>query len=97
MKSINKATNIMRKTAKYDRTRARAWMVNKGNAGLDTFLNKVEEVYGTGIVDCPLNGRIGKTECIQKRRAPFSNANSALVRMFITCRKCAFNDDLQSV
>ena len=62
-------------------------------AGLDALLSRVEEVYSTRPVDCPVLGRILLRQCVTERRLPFSAANPLRVRMYRTCRQCDNNTD----
>ena len=61
---------------------------------LDNFLTRVEEVYGTRIVNCPVLGEIILTRCVTERRTPFSAANPLRVQLYRACRRCANNTDL---
>jgi len=60
---------------------------------LDGLLTRVEEVYGTRIVACPILGEIRLPRCVAERRTGFSTANPHRVRMFRACKACRFNDD----
>jgi len=60
---------------------------------LDPFFTKVEEVFGTSEVKCPVLGTISYPECVEERRKPFSTANPHRVRMFQQCRNCPSNTD----
>lgn len=60
---------------------------------LDGFLTRVEEVFGTTEVDCPVLGTITYPQCVEERRRPFSSVNPHRVRMFQACRGCSNNAD----
>lgn len=60
---------------------------------LDGLLTRVEEVYGTRIVACPILGEIQLPRCVAERRTPFSTANPHRVRMFRACKACRLNED----
>ena len=61
---------------------------------LDKVLARVEEVFGTRIVICPVLGEIGLTRCVSERRTPFSNANPLRVQLYRACMRCGNNTDL---
>ena len=69
--------------------------VLSGNYGgqLDTFLTRVEEVFGKAEINCPVLGEILLPECVDARRKPFTTANPHRVRMFHACRVCVNNTD----
>lgn len=58
---------------------------------LASLLAKVEEVYGSRLVSCPVLGEIAITRCAIQRRTPFSASNPVRVRLFKACRACANN------
>lgn len=60
---------------------------------LDTFLNRVEEVFGTRSFDCPVLGEIPLNRCVRERRTPFSTANPLRVQLYRACMNCKFNTD----
>jgi hypothetical protein len=60
---------------------------------LDAFLTRVEEVFGTTEMDCPILGVITLPVCVEERRKPFTTANPHRVRMFQACRRCPHNTD----
>ncbi len=60
---------------------------------LDNFLTKVEEIFGTRDVACPVSGTIPLNECVRERRTPFSTSNPRRVQMYRACLKCPFNTD----
>jgi len=61
--------------------------------GLDTFLARVEEVFGTRIIACPLLGDIPLNRCVKERRRPFSTANPLRVQLYRECMHCRFNSE----
>ncbi len=63
--------------------------------GIDSFLQKVEEHFGTQAIACPILGEIKLPECVSERRKPFSNANPLRVQLYKRCCKCALNTDLE--
>lgn len=69
--------------------------VLSGNYGgqLDAFLTRVEEVFGTAEISCPVLGEILLPECVEERRKPFTTANPHRVRMYQACRLCPNNTD----
>lgn len=66
---------------------------NSYPGALEKVLNRVEEVFGSRTVDCPIRGKIALNECVEARRASFSNANPTLLQLFQTCPRCGFNTD----
>lgn len=58
---------------------------------LATLLAKVEEIYGSRLVACPILGEIAITRCAVQRQTPFSASNPVRVRLFKACRACANN------
>jgi len=60
---------------------------------LDTFFQRVEEVFGKAEIKCPVLGEILLPECVEERRRPFTTANPHRVRMFQACRICPNNTD----
>lgn len=62
---------------------------------LDQVLTRVEEVFGTAEMECPILGIIAIPICVAERRKPFTTANPHRVRMYQTCRKCKHNTDGQ--
>ena len=55
---------------------------------LDNLLCRVAEVYGHGIVDCPVMGRITIQQCAAERRKPFGASNPQRVKLYHACRDC---------
>lgn len=66
---------------------------DKYSGDMEKFLTRVEEVFGDRIVDCPLLGEILLGKCVEERRRPFSTANPTRVKLYRTCKLCAFNSD----
>ncbi len=60
---------------------------------LDNVLTRVEEVFGTRTVSCPVLGEITVGRCATERRTPFSTANPIRVRLGRACRCCPNNPD----
>lgn len=60
---------------------------------LDSVLTRVEEVFGTRTVDCPVLGEITVGRCAKERRTPFSTANPIRVRLGRACPGCPNNTD----
>lgn len=60
---------------------------------LDKVLARVEEVFGTRTVVCPVLGEIRIGRCARERRTPFSTANPMRVRLYRACRDCEHNTD----
>ena len=48
---------------------------NSYGGQLDQFLTRVEEVFGTAEMDCPILGRITLPICVTERHKPFTTAN----------------------
>lgn len=42
-------------------------------------------------VECPVLGAIGKNECLDHQKKPFSAANPARARLFRACASCSHN------
>ncbi len=61
---------------------------------LDKILARVEEVFGTRVVGCPVLGDIVLTRCVTERRTPFSAANPLRVQLYRACMRCENNTDL---
>lgn len=60
---------------------------------VEKFLVRVEEVFGTRTMVCPILGDINIIQCVKERRAPFSTANPTRVKLYRTCSNCEFNTD----
>lgn len=60
---------------------------------MDKVLARVEEIFGTRTVECPVLGEIRIGRCVTERRAPFSAANPVRVRLYRACRNCENNTD----
>lgn len=61
---------------------------------LDRILTRVEEVFGSRVVGCPVLGDIVLTKCVTERRTPFSTANPLRVQLYRACMRCVNNTDL---
>jgi hypothetical protein len=81
------------KRLKYSSATVSQAMAGEYKGSLDTFLTRVEEVFGTSEVKCPVLGDILLPECVEERRTPFTTANPHRVRMFQVCRTCPNNTD----
>lgn len=55
---------------------------------LDNLLAKIEEVYGSSTVECPVLGTITLAQCGTHRRRPFAATNPQRVRLFTACQRC---------
>jgi hypothetical protein len=55
---------------------------------LTNLLTRVEEVYGSTKVACPLQGEITLGKCAANRALPFITVNPARVELWATCRDC---------
>jgi hypothetical protein len=64
---------------------------------VDDFLTRVEEVFGKTEIFCPVLGEIILPICVEERRKPFTTANPHRVRMYQSCRNCAYNTDPKEV
>ena len=78
----------------YSATAISQAMSNTYGGSLDTLLTRVEEVFGTRIVACPVLGEINLPRCVAERRTLFSTANPHRVRMYRACKACGNNTDL---
>ncbi|PLX92152.1 MAG: hypothetical protein C0621_10390 [Desulfuromonas sp.] len=58
---------------------------------LDNLLDKVEEVYGSSTVECPVLGIITLAQCGRHRRRPFAPTNPQRVVLWRACQKCPHN------
>jgi len=63
----------------------------KYGGDLTTLLSRVEEVYGSRLVICPVLDEISITRCAIERRTTFSGSNPVRVRLFKACRVCGNN------
>lgn len=54
-----------------------------GNAG--KILQRVEEEFGSTVVDCPIHGEISLGFCAEERKKGFSTSRSAI---WMACRDC---------
>ena len=55
---------------------------------LTNLLTRVEEVYGSTTVVCPLHGEITLGKCAANRALPFITVNPARVALWTACREC---------
>lgn len=55
---------------------------------LTNLLTRVEEVYGSTTVECPLQGTITLGKCAANRALPFITVNPARVQLWTACRNC---------
>jgi len=53
-----------------------------------TVLLRVDEVFGSTTVQCPIRGEISMGECADTRRQPFAATNAQRVRQYKACRDC---------
>jgi hypothetical protein len=60
----------------------------KYRGSLENLLVRVNEVYGSGTVQCPVMGEISIQRCAAERRKPFAASSPQRVRLFNTCRRC---------
>jgi transcriptional regulator with XRE-family HTH domain len=51
-------------------------------------LTRVEEVFGSTVVNCPVCGDISLGKCAANRRLPFASINPMRVRLWRECRNC---------
>lgn len=56
--------------------------------GVDAFLLRVEEVFGSTVVICPVLGEITLGRCADEKRRPFAATNPLRVRLWKACREC---------
>ena len=59
--------------------------------GLNAVLIRVEEVFGSSTVECPVLGEIRLGVCAGHRNAPFAATNPMRVRLWQECRRCRHN------
>ena len=55
---------------------------------LTNLLTRVEEVFGSTTVACPLQGEITLGKCAANRALPFITVNPARVELWSACREC---------
>lgn len=60
----------------------------KYQGSLDTLLSRVEEIYGSTTVDCPVLGTLTLAQCGSHRRRPFAATNPQRVRLYQACQRC---------
>jgi len=54
----------------------------------ENILNKVEEVFGSTTIACPLLGEIPLAKCAEHRNRPFAATNPQRVKQYRACREC---------
>jgi transcriptional regulator with XRE-family HTH domain len=57
-------------------------------ANPDGILQRVEEVFGTTVVACPVLGNILLGVCAEKRKLPFAATNPRRVQLYAACQNC---------
>jgi transcriptional regulator with XRE-family HTH domain len=60
----------------------------KYGADLGGFLARVEEIFGTTTVNCPILGEISLRKCAEIKRRPFAATNPLRVQLYRACRQC---------
>lgn len=60
----------------------------KYNGCPDAVLQRVEEVFGSTIIDCPVLGIITLGKCAEKRKLPFAATNPRRVALHCACKEC---------
>ncbi len=55
---------------------------------LDNLLTRVEEIFGTSTVICPVLGEISLRKCSENRKRPFAATNPLRVQLYRQCKKC---------
>src|SRR5512136_460375 len=58
------------------------------NGSPDIILQKVEEIFGSTIVACPLLGEIPLRKCSDSRKRPLLAANPPSVQLWRACKEC---------
>lgn len=56
-----------------------------------TILARVNEVFGSTVVSCPILGEISLGKCAEIRRRPFAATNPTRVALYRACRTCSQN------
>lgn len=51
-------------------------------------LNRVEEIFGSTTVKCPILGEISLLKCSENRKRPFAATNPLRVQLYRQCKKC---------
>ncbi len=96
---MNRMTLLKKAVADYGQTvvaRALGYSPSAVNQALhgkyrgspDNLLKRVAEVYGSGMVTCPVMGQITIRRCAAERRKPFAASSPQRVRLFLACRNC---------
>lgn len=91
--AVNGSQVKVARLLKYSSATVSQVLAGEYKGALDAFLTRVEEVFGTSEVDCPMLGLILLPTCVQERRTPFTTANPHRVRMYAACRTCPNNTD----
>ncbi|MBI4928160.1 MAG: helix-turn-helix transcriptional regulator [Anaerolineae bacterium] len=60
----------------------------KYRGSLENLLCRVNEVYGSDTVQCPVMGPITIQRCAAERRKPFAASSPQRVKLFNACRHC---------
>jgi len=63
----------------------------KYGGDMTTMLARVEEVYGSRTVRCPVLGEIVLSRCAAERHTLFSASSPVRVRLFSACKRCSNN------
>ncbi|HXE96789.1 MAG TPA: helix-turn-helix transcriptional regulator [Dongiaceae bacterium] len=63
-------------------------MSGKYQAAPDAILNRVIEVFGGLVVDCPVLGEIPLNQCASERKKPFAATSHQRVALWKACQKC---------
>ena len=61
---------------------------DKYKGSLTNVLNRVNEVYGTATVQCPVMGTITIQRCAAERKKPFAMTSPQRVLLYKACRTC---------
>jgi hypothetical protein len=54
----------------------------------NNILARVEEVYGSTMVKCPVLGDISLGKCAETRRRDFAATNPVRIQLYRECKKC---------
>jgi len=73
---------------KYSASAVNQALHGKYRGSLDNLLQRVAEVYGSGMVRCPVMGSISIQRCAAERKKPFAASSPQRVRLFMACRSC---------
>jgi transcriptional regulator with XRE-family HTH domain len=61
---------------------------DKYHGSPDIVLQRVEEVFGDTMIDCPVLGIITLGKCAEKRKLPFAATNPRRVELYCACKEC---------